>query len=114
MNALPVWDEDGFKMCQSSAILRMLGIRLGYYSEAPMTIYAIDSMIDFVEDHQVKFTKYIIPVTQGQKITEEGSQEWFEGYWDKVIPIIDARLADHGEKFIAGTKRPTIADFKAF
>ena len=92
----------------------MLGIRLGYYSEAPMTCYAIDSMIDFVEDHQVKFTKYIIPVTQGKIITEEGSQEWFESYWDKVISVIDTRLAGHGETFIAGTKKPTVADFKAF
>ena len=34
--SMPVWEEDGFKMCQSSAILRMLGIRHGYYSEDPM------------------------------------------------------------------------------
>ena len=28
--------------------------------------------------------------------------------------MIEARLSEHGEKFIAGTSRPTIADFKAF
>ena len=33
---MPVWQEDGFMMCQSSAIMRMLGIRLGYYTEDPI------------------------------------------------------------------------------
>ena len=34
--------------------------------------------------------------------------------WDKIIPIIAARLDGNGGKpFIAGTDRPTIADFKA-
>ena len=32
LGCVPIWEEDGFKMVQSSAILRMLGIRLGYYS----------------------------------------------------------------------------------
>ena len=35
-------------------------------------------------------------------------------YWDKIIPVVEARLAGHGKKFIAGTDRPTIADFKCF
>ena len=35
LGSLPVWEEDGFKMVQSSSILRRLGIRLGYYSEDP-------------------------------------------------------------------------------
>jgi len=35
--------------------------------------------------------------------------------WDKIIPIITARLDGNGGKpFIAGTDRPTIADFKTF
>ena len=50
LGSMPVWEEDGFKMCQSSAILRMLGIRHGYYSDDPMTCWAIDSIVDFMED----------------------------------------------------------------
>ena len=50
LGSMPVWEEDGFKMCQSSAILRMLGIRLGYYTEHPMTAWCIDSLVDFMED----------------------------------------------------------------
>ena len=29
------------------------------------------------------------------------------------MPVLDARLAEHGKKFIAGTDAPTMADFKA-
>jgi len=39
LGSMPVWEEDGFKMCQSSAIIRMLGIRLGYYHDDPMTCW---------------------------------------------------------------------------
>ena len=39
---------------------------------------------------------------------------WFANFWDRVIPVLEARLAEHGMKFLAGTERPTIADFKAF
>ena len=48
---MPVYIEDGFKMCQSSAILRMLGIRHGYYSDDYLTCWRIDSLVDFMEDH---------------------------------------------------------------
>ena len=51
LGSLPVWEEDGNTICQSSAILRMLGIRLGYYSKDPNTMWAIDSLIDFMEDN---------------------------------------------------------------
>ena len=65
LGSMPVWEEDGFKMCQSSAILRMLGIRLGYYSDDPMICFAIDSIVDFMEGLQPKFAGYLLPVTQG-------------------------------------------------
>lgn len=40
--------------------------------------------------------------------------EWLAGGYGKVIPIYEKRLAAHGKRFLAGTDRPTIADFKAF
>ena len=43
-----------------------------------------------------------------------GEAKWFAEYWDKVIPVMEARLSEHGKKFIAGTDTPTIADFKCF
>ena len=62
---MPVWEEDGICMPQSNAILRMLGIRLGYYTEDPMTAWAIDSILDFIEDHMGKLVAYIQPAVMG-------------------------------------------------
>ena len=112
LGSMPVWEEDGFKMCQSSAVLRMLGIRLGYYSEDPMTCWAIDSIVDFVEDLQPKYVGYVFAGLEGG--CSDDASAWFADYWDKVIPVIEKRLAGHGKPFIGGTSRPTIADFKAF
>ena len=39
LGSVPVWEEDGVMHPQCSAILRMLGIRLGYYSEDPATCW---------------------------------------------------------------------------
>jgi len=114
LGSMPVWEEDGVKYVQSSSILRMLGIRLGYYSEDPMTCWAIDSIVDFCEDLQPKFASWLLPVTQGGAVDPAGAKKWLSDYWGKLIPIVEGRLAGHGKKFIAGTDRPTIADFKAF
>jgi hypothetical protein len=92
----------------------MLGIRLGYYSEDPMTCWAIDSIVDFCEDLQPKFASWLLPVTQGGAVDPAGAKKWLSDYWGKLIPIVEGRLAGHGKKFIAGTDRPTIADFKTF
>ena len=40
--------------------------------------------------------------------------DWMPNFWGKVIPVLSKRLQGHGKKFLAGTDRPTIADFKAF
>ena len=114
LGSMPVWEEDGIQYCQSSGILRMLGVRLGYYTTDPNTAWAIDSIVDFVEDLQPKFAGWLFPAVQGGQLEAgEGADQWIADYWDKVIPVIDARLAAHGKPFIGGTDRPTIADFKA-
>ena len=45
---------------------------------------------------------------------ESRTDAWFEGFWNKAIPVFEKRLSGHGKKFLAGTDRPTMADFKAF
>ena len=92
----------------------MLGIRLGYYSEDPMTIWAIDSIVDFIEDIVPKHAEFIFPAVQGQQIDESKADSYFKDVWDKSIPIIENRLAGHGRAYIGGTDTPSIADFKAF
>ena len=111
---MPVWEEDGFKMCQSSAILRMLAIRTGYYSEDPMTCWAIDSLVDFAEDMQGAHVYLYAPLLGGAPLDPSRADDWFTKFWDKSIGVYEKRLAGHGKKFLAGTDRPTMADFKAF
>ena len=105
---MPIWEEDGFTIVQSSAILRVLGIRYGYYSEDPMTCWACDSIVDYLEDKTTQYVSYY------DKMADPAAKDaWMSGYWDVVLPVLEARLA-HGKQFIAGTARPTICDFKAF
>ena len=114
LGSMPIWEEDGFKMCQSSAILRMMAIRTGYYSDDPMTCWAIDSLVDFAEDMQGKHGYIYDPLLAQQPFDESRADQWFETFWNKVIPVYEKRMAGHGRKFLAGTDRPTMADFKAF
>ena len=114
LGSVPIWEEDGFIQAQSSSILRMLGARLGYYHDDPMICWRIDSLIDFVEDLHGKFAEYVLPVMEGNGLSDEGGQAWLSDYWDKLIPVLERRLTEHGQSFLAGTQRPTIADFKAF
>ena len=58
---LPIWEEDGFTMTQSNAILRMVGIRNNFYHTDPQVCYSIDSLLDFHEDIIEKHGKYIFP-----------------------------------------------------
>lgn len=113
-DAMPIWEEDGFVMCQSSAILRMLGIRFGYYTDDPMVAYKIDSIVDFAEDLFGKCNGWLLPAVLGGEIDMSKEDEWFDNYWKKLLPVLEARLSEHSKKFIAGTDRPTIADFKCF
>ena len=92
----------------------MLGVRLGYYSEDPLTCWAIDSIVEYIEDMQGKFSPYIRTGLQGGEMTEAAGTQWVSDYWEHVVPIVNKRLREHGKPFIGGTDRPTIADFKAF
>ena len=61
-------------------------------------------------------TGYIFgKVTGAGEIDESKCDEYMDNTWNKIIPVIEKRLNDNGGKpFIAGTDRPTIADFKCF
>ena len=92
----------------------MLGMRHGYYSDDPLTAWKIDSLVDFMEDYQGAHATLYLPMFSGAPLDPANAEPWFANFWDKVIPVLEARLAEHGRKFLAGTERPTIADFKAF
>ena len=112
MDAVPIWLENGLTICQTNAILRMLAIRLGYYVEDPETAYAIDSLCDFMDDLVPKFSAYLFPLTKGEPLGDP--EAWLTEFWDKMISVVERRMNKHGKKFVAGTDRPTIADFKLF
>ena len=103
MGSLPVWVEDGFTQAQSSSILRTLGVRLGYYHDDPLICWAIDSLVDFTEGLHTKFAEYILPVMEGDGLSERDGQEWLAEYWDKLIPVVERRFEEHGQPFVAGT-----------
>ena len=96
LGSLPIWEEDGFTQAQSSSILRMLGMRLGYYNDDSMVCWRIDSLIDFVEDLHGKFAEYVLPVMEGGGLSESKGQAWLVDYWDKLIPVLERRLTEHG------------------
>ena len=76
LGGLPCWDEEGIVTPQSGAILRMLGIRLGYYSCDPMTMWKIDSIIDFVEDNANGYYSYLTPIFTDSRFDENGGVQW--------------------------------------
>ena len=113
-STIPFWSEDGFDSDSSTAILRMLGIRLGYYPEAPTTAWEIDSLVDFNHDANPGFFTYIYPFFTKQILPDESkADEWVKGSYGRVCPVYEKRLAGHGKRFLCGD-RITIADFKCF
>ena len=88
MGGLPFWTEDGGAMAQCNAILRMHGIRHGYYSTDPMICYNIDSLCDWIEDFCEGIWKNIFARMEGGTPGDEDVL----GYYDKKLPLIEARL----------------------
>ena len=61
-----------------------------------------------------KYAVYIRPSWIGGACDESAGSAWVADFWSKKVAIMEKRLATHGMNFIAGTDRPTIADFKCF
>ena len=114
MGGLPVWEEDGFVMCQGNAIMRNIGMRHGYYSEDAEICFNIDSLQDFAEDVLMMFGGYMFAMNRGNMEGIEEKREKHLAYWDKHIKLIGDRLEASGKPFAGGTDRPSIADFKVF
>mmetsp|Transcript_23026 Transcript_23026/g.30612 ORF Transcript_23026/g.30612 Transcript_23026/m.30612 type:complete len:170 (-) Transcript_23026:216-725(-) len=113
LGALPIWEEDGMTICQSNAILRALGIRFGYYTTEPKTMWEIDSALDYLEENYENSIKFSFKGKLGLETGEEDMAAW-ESYFDKIVPFLAGRLEKHGKQYIAGTDRLTIADIKVF
>ena len=113
LGSLPTWEEDGVTYAQSTAILRMLGIRFGFYTTDANTAWEIDSLLDFMEEKYNDMITYCFKPLTGQTVSEEDKAK-FDAYFEAVIPFLEARLNSHNKKWIAGTDNITIADLKVY
>ena len=91
----------------------MVGIRHGFYTTDANIAWEIDSLIDFMEENYNDCVGLPFKAMSGVPVGDEDKQK-FHGYFDKMIPFLNARLEGHGKKWIAGTDNPTIADFKVY
>ena len=107
LGSMPVITLDGMPLYQSKAAARAVAIKFGYYAIDAETIWAIDSILDFNQECNDKAKA---PGLTGGLDTEEKKQAWLDGYKARG-DVLEARLAGHGKKFIAGTVYITLADF---
>jgi len=113
---LPVYIENGKKYFETNAILRMLGARYGFYSTDPDTMWEIDICMESAEqifNHAGvgQHSRYCFAMMGKDEPTKEQTETCFEMY-KKFINFAQSQLVKHGTKFLAGTDRPTIADFR--
>ena len=114
LGSLPTWDEDGIQYCQSNAILRMLGIHFGFYTDDATIAWEIDSLVDYMEENVNDYFGRCVKTIFGGEV-EESDDAKFLAYFDKMIPFLEGRLMGHStKKYIAGTDTLTIADLKVY
>ena len=99
------WD-DGTEMSQSSAILRALGMKYGYYPTGDSTaMWLCDSTIDAINDTLPKAADIFFKPTDGEKA------DALKSFCDSVLPaflsIMNTRL--NGRVYVTG--KLSIADF---
>ncbi len=113
---VPLLEYGGFKIVQSHTILRFLGRAYGWYLGPPDELAAIDLVADGVEDARKRLSdiKYSgLPPEQMKLKYEEhytdaanGAPKWLS-YFDRIV-----RRSDSG--WVAGTRKPTHADYLLF
>ena len=86
-----------------------------YYSENPEICWQIDSLVDWVEDTTDKLGAYVAPAVFAlQELNVQDGSRWIGDYWVPAMTLLEKRLKKHGKNWLAGTIKPTIADFKVF
>lgn len=105
---VPMLEHDGKHLVQSWAILRYLGKQFGYYPDNSEEAWAVDSVIDAVEDYLSKYFRAQFEKDADRKTQLEGDfLAWLPGW----IKAIEKRIGSNADpKFAAGSKRST-ADF---
>ena len=70
---LPIWEERGLMMNESTAILRYLGKKFGYYPTSNLSMAAkVDATIDFLNN----FLEFFMKVSQERDMSLESQNKW--------------------------------------
>lgn len=111
MGSMPVWREDGMSIFQTNTIMRMLGQRNGMYAKDPTTGWAIDSILEYVED---EFNAWCGKAPDGSfgKPFPEGEVDALADFHGKLCVLIERRMKMHGKKWVGGTDDMSVADCK--
>ena len=104
--SMPEVELDGVKMNQSRSAARAVAIKFGYYSTDPDTIHAIDALLDYNQENFDKTVMYIFD----QDKNEEKDNAWLQ-HWKAKGDLLENRLKQHGNPWLAGTTKPTLCDF---
>ena len=113
---VPLLEFGNFRIVQSHTILRFLGRAYGWYLGPPDELAAIDLVADGVEDARKRLSdiKYsgLPPEQMKQKYEEyytdfaDGAPRWL-GFFDRIV-------RRSGSNWVAGTRKPTHADYLLF
>ena len=106
-NSMPLVTIDGIAMNQSKAAARAVAIKYGFYHSDPKIIHAIDAILDHNTEKTVDFAGgYWFNPNKDQ----EGDDK-FVANFKALGELYENRLKQHGKPWIAGTNKPTLADF---
>ncbi|MGH7126739.1 MAG: glutathione S-transferase, partial [Stellaceae bacterium] len=110
--AVPVWEEDGFTLAQSGAILLHVGRNHGLYGSTPREAALIDEALGAMDDTRAELRKVMMvdPAKRAEvraEVSEKSLPRWF-GFLEKLL----ARN-DDGKGFLVG-KSVSIADLALY
>jgi glutathione S-transferase len=106
---LPMVEVDGLKLVQSYAIMRYLGVKLGYVPTDPVQHYQMDSIIGLRDD----FANGLIPLSFAKD--PEGVSKYYADKAPHFLKMFEDRLVRNNEGngwFVGETA--TIADILMF
>jgi glutathione S-transferase len=105
---VPVLELDGKFYCQSHAILRMLGMKFGYYPADAEAAWKVDSTLDAISDVVTAMFK----VTFGPADQKDAAAKTFlTEYLPVWLAAIEARLKKNSDPHYFSGDKYTIADF---
>ena len=89
----------------------MVGNRSGLYSDDPETAWAMDSILEAVEDNMEHYGKYLVPQVFKNGQADKAAVDELCLFYSNLCKLVERRLTAHGKKYLVGEK-PSVADCK--